>query len=136
LGDWTLLSNPDVVGSATWRDLLHPGALLLPIETFRALEHLRMAKDLGGENAVVLTNVGAGELRMGNQQAGERSVRRALEIDPCDVNAHRVLMRALLQAGRKKEAYEAANLPAGCRALPEAMAALEAQRQALLGGGP
>jgi tetratricopeptide (TPR) repeat protein len=96
-----------------------------------ALAHLRLALAIGGENPLVLNNIGAAELRRGRQAEGIYWFRRALKINPCRFDARLNLMRALANAGEKENAILAGVVPADCRLLPEQAEKIEDERRSI-----
>ncbi len=81
-------------------------------------------------NADRWNNIGAAYFRMNNIPESLRSFERALQLDPCNFNAHRNLMMFYSNRNQPQAAWQAGTAPPNCVMLPEQAKELDAlQRQ-------
>jgi tetratricopeptide (TPR) repeat protein len=105
--------------------------LLSQGEVEAALIHLRKALAVGGDNPLVWNNMGAAHLRRGDLEDAVKCFRKALEVDPCRFDARLNLMRTLSASGQDEEVAQVASIPPNCRLLPQQVARIEEEREAL-----
>jgi hypothetical protein len=103
--------------------------LLSRDEPAAALRMLHRALELGGDSPIVWTNIAAAHLLQEQAEAGRQSAQRALALDPCYLEARRLLMIAQARLAGKAEAYSAGAVPAACRKTAAEIAAHENYRR-------
>ncbi len=110
--------------------LINRGVLLLQLgESREALADFERVMSLTRETADHWNNIGAARFRLGEMDAAVTAYSRALQLDKCSYNARRNLMMALVQQGKKGEAYQLGAVPPDCRMLAEQASELAEYRE-------
>jgi tetratricopeptide (TPR) repeat protein len=113
-------------------DQLHTryGIVLMSLDRpAEALAQFQSAMGLTKPTADRWNNIGAAYFKMGDIAESLRIFERALQLDPCNFNAHRNLMMIYSNRNQWQAAWEAGAIPSTCIMLPEQARELDALRR-------
>jgi Tfp pilus assembly protein PilF len=94
-----------------------------------ALAQFQRAMALTQETADHWNNIGGAYYRMGEIGASLKSFQRALQLDPCNFNVRRNLMMLYSQHNEPHAVWQAGEVPAACRMIPDQAAELAELRR-------
>ena len=106
------------------------GIVLLSVnKPAAALAQFQRAMALTGETADGWNNIGGAYYRINNVAASLQSFERALGLDPCSFNARRNLMMLHSHANEPQAVWQAGEVPATCRMIPNQARELDRLRR-------